>query len=758
MPLSTPKNTMNAIYTELKQQLLEINEALVSILETIQAQTEMDTSRFDAWRETCGDIHQQISEEIIRVAVVGPIKSGKSTFTNALFGGDFLKRGAGVVTSIVTRIRSGRDLKAVLYFKDWDEINADLEQALTMLPSWEARDDGKPFDIRREKDRQALSGALDELSNDQLITDGTRNANSILPALYLQGFQTLCDTITADSNTTQFKGDDFVRHREYVGSDELAVYLKDVELEINHTKIDRTIEIADCQGSDSPNPMHLAMIQDYLLRTHMLVYVISSRTGLRQADIRFLSTIKKMGIIDNTLFVVNCDFSEHESTHDLEALVDRVRRELALIKPEPDVFTVSALYNLFVALPAKQLSEKERARLVQWQNEKQFVALSDAQTRRFEKAFHGKLTRERFFLLLKNHLERMAVVTAGMDSWLWTNRELMTEDADGVAALLRKIEHHQQRMSQIKELIKSTLGGAVDKIKKEIRRDIDRFFDTRPGSMLQATLDIVRQFNIVFDNYTDSLASTGFSSTLYQVFQEFRQTLDTFMAETINPEIVNFTTQTEKKIKASLEAVAEPYQSMAMDAIAEYQVAVNRNDTAAVAGGEDQRSLLELEDVKKVAGLKLPAAATSMRYSAKVRTEAVVRLGVYSVLKLFKKAFKKPLKNEKEEQMLALADGVKRMKGETEEALIFHFKNYRENFKFQYAFKLVDFASAHLHRTLLERLQAYDTDLTALTRVMETRGDERVRMIALMDKTTPELRNIQLEIEKARDSMEQSAR
>ncbi|MCP3951061.1 MAG: dynamin family protein, partial [Desulfobacterales bacterium] len=292
---------MNAIYTELKQQLLDINASLVSILENIQAQAGMDTGRFDAWREACSDIHQQLSEEVIRVAVVGAIKSGKSTFTNALFGGDFLKRGAGVVTSIVTRIKRGRELKAILYFKDWDEINADLDHALTMLPSWEARDDGKPFDIRREKDRLSLSDALDELSNDQLITDGTRNANSILPALYYQGYPSVSDIITSDSNTTEFSNAEFSRHREYVGSDELAVYLKDVELEISHTQIDRTIEIADCQGSDSPNPMHLAMIQDYLLRTHMLVYVISSRTGLRQADIRFLSTIKKMGIIDNTL-------------------------------------------------------------------------------------------------------------------------------------------------------------------------------------------------------------------------------------------------------------------------------------------------------------------------------------------------------------------------------------------------------------------------------------------------------------------------
>jgi hypothetical protein len=579
----------------------------------------------------------------------------------------------------------------------------------------------------------------------------------VLPALYLQGFERVSDIISPDSHATEFKKDDIARHREYVGSDELAVYLKDVELEISHSQIDETIEIADCQGSDSPNPMHLAMIQDYLLRTHLLVYVISSRTGLRQADIRFLSTIKKMGIIDNTLFVVNCDFSEHDSTEDLEALVARVRHELALIKPEPDVFTLSALYNLFAALGDTQLPEKDRARLAQWQSEKQFVAFSDDETRRFEKIFHGKLTRERFFLLLKNHLERMAVMVAGMDRWLWTNRELMSADAEGVTELLRKIDHHQQRMDQIKELIKNTLGGAAGKIKKEIRTDIDRFFNTRPGSLLQATLDTIHQFSVVFENYSDQLAASGFSSTLYQVFQEFRQTLDTFMAETINPEIVSFTAQTEQKIKSGLETVAQPYQSMAMDAIAEYHAAMNRLEMQSAGTREENLTLLELDEVKKVAGLKLPAAATSMRYSAKVRTEAVVRLGVYSILKVFKKVFKKPLKNEKEEQMLALADGLKRMKAETENAVIFNFKNYRENFKFQYAFKLVDFAVSHLHRTLLERLRAYDTDLTELTRVMSSHGDEREQMITLMDKTAAELRQIQLEIEKARSRMQAAA-
>ena len=112
------------------------------------------------------------------------------------------------------------------------------------------------------------------------------------------------DIIGPDTVTLCYAEDHFGEHRTFVGNDILAVYLKDVELEINTGDIDSHIEIADCQGSDSSNPLHLTSIQDYLLRTHLIVYVISSRTGLRQADIKFLSMIKKMGIMENILFVL----------------------------------------------------------------------------------------------------------------------------------------------------------------------------------------------------------------------------------------------------------------------------------------------------------------------------------------------------------------------------------------------------------------------------------------------------------------------
>ena len=334
-------------YNYLKDEILKVNQDILALISKAKSMPGMAESSFNDWEKTCRGLPIQISEDIIRVAVVGPIKSGKSTFLNSMLKGDYLKRGAGVVTSIVTRVRSGVRLWAYLFLKSWDEVNLEMEHALVLFPSQGWRKNNMKFDIRHEDERRHIQTALKSLSSEQLISQDTRNRNNVLLTSYIKGFDSVYDIISSDDTTRHYEENTFAEHKRFVGNEELAVYLKDVQLEIPSEGLDGNIEIADCQGSDSSNPMHLAMIQDYLLLTHLIVYVVSSRTGLRQADIRFLSIIKKMGILDNILFVMNCDFSEHESMEELQALVSKVQEELALIKPEPDVYTFSALFNLF---------------------------------------------------------------------------------------------------------------------------------------------------------------------------------------------------------------------------------------------------------------------------------------------------------------------------------------------------------------------------------------------------------------------------
>ena len=115
-------------YNYLKEEILKVNQDVLALISNAKSMPGMAETSLDDWENACQDLPQQMADDLMRVAVVGPIKSGKSTFLNSMLKGDYLKRGAGVVTSIVTRVRSGDRLSADLYFKSWDEVNAEMEQ------------------------------------------------------------------------------------------------------------------------------------------------------------------------------------------------------------------------------------------------------------------------------------------------------------------------------------------------------------------------------------------------------------------------------------------------------------------------------------------------------------------------------------------------------------------------------------------------------------------------------------------------------
>ena len=712
------------VFQSLRNDLQAINRELAAFLSQMEDIPGAVDPAVEEWRRICSGIEKQMTEDVIRVAVVGAIKSGKSTFINSMLQSDYLKRGAGVVTSIVTRIRSGPYLKAVLYFKSWDEVNSEIEQALTLFPQRKAQPETERFDIRREKDRQALQQGLASLHSDLLIANGSRSVGSILLESYLNGYDGVKNLVASESTTKVYEDDLFDAQKSFVGSDSLAVYLKDIQLEINSSYLGSNIEIADCQGSDSPNPLHLAMIQDYLLKTHLIIYVISSRTGLRQADIRFLTIIKQMGIIDTILFVINCDFSEHESTAELMTLIEKTRSELSMLKPEPQIYALSSLYNLFKS-SAAAMSQKDSLRLSHWEHEEDLVALSDRETASFQRVLSDKLSRERYRLLLKNNIERLGLVAIGLQNTSRIRRDILNRDARGVDEVLKKIEYHLSQMAQIRSIVKSTLDGSSEKIKKELKEDVDRFFDPKYGAVLQHVKEYIRNYQVDFNAYEDHLVNSRFTDVLFLIFQDFKTALDTYVAESVNPKIIKFIRGEETKARAYLASVGEPYESMIQDAITGYHETMNRLGIPLMENQDRSRVVEAFKSLKNKSDLILPPIDATMRYSARIKTEAVLRLGVYSMATLFKKLFHKAANSQERQKIKALKDGVNRVKNETEKSVVLHFKDYRENIKFQYIFKLTDLISRQLHEILLERFRSYSTDVSKAVELVREKHEDK---------------------------------
>ncbi len=700
-------------YQKLRKDLLDNTAAASALLQKSQSVLGSSTSALTQWSRTCGNIERDLLDHIIRVAVVGAIKSGKSTLINALLGDDYLKRGAGVVTSIVTRIRKGERLRARLFLKSWDEVNQEIEEALVLFPAEQRQVPDRRFDIRKSADRQHLTEALGELDRELRIAQDQLNANSVLLSSYLKGYEQIKDLIKAESVTQVFDERHFGAHRDFVGDDALAVYLKDIELEITGDRMGANVEIADCQGSDSPNPLHMAMIQDYLLKAHLVIYVISSRTGVRQADIRFLSMIRRMGIGGNMLFVCNFDFNEHDTLDALKALADRIREEIAILIPDPLLFTFSALYHLF-ASNAPNLPEKDNDRLEQWRRAVDLVEFSASETRRLEIVLEGKLNRERSALLLQNQLERLDVICSGLQQWIRMNRDLLGRDAGEAQRMAERVKQHQDYVTQVQSMIQSTLDGATQKIKNELKKSVDRFFDYYNGPVLKKTVEFVRSYSVDLSRYQDQLASAGFSHSLYSVFQEYKQAVDNFMAEKINPEIIGFIARQETRLKDYFQSVGAPYEGMVREALERYDRLLEQ---FGFAGAQERWTINLSPDIaalKQRADLALRPASSVLRYSANIRTQAILRFGAYSIVRAVRKLLKKAVVNDKEEEFKALKAGIRRMKQETERSVLAHFKDYQENIKFQNLLRLTDIVGARLYALLLENFQGYSSDLNQI--------------------------------------------
>lgn len=718
-------------YEELNKQLVRISNELIQLLTDAEKISNAANQGFSQWKATCQTLAEQLAKETMRIAVVGAIKSGKSTFVNALFGGDYLKRGAGVVTSIVTRARSGDRLRAVLHLKTWDEVNRDVNDAAMLLPALHLSETRPGLDLRCDEDRRILRKALGELAADQLIHNDTRSTGSVLLTSYLNGFERAGQHVQNDPDTLIFEGEEFSSHRDFVGDDAMAVYLKDVLVEIEHIGLGRGVEIADCQGSDSPNPFHIAMIQDYLMVAHLTIYVVSSRTGLRQADIRFLSMIRDMGIIDTVTFVINCDLNEHESVGELKEGIAKIEADLRLICPDANPYTFSALFVLMTQLEAA-LSAKDRARFDQWRLEADMIDFVTTERTRFHRFLEKKINGERGFLLLSNHLERLDVVNSGLGNWIDLNKDLLTRDAVGARELAERALSHRGRLDRLRTTVSSTLDGALVHVKRDLKNAADRFFDSRGQGPVPTVINFVRGYQVDFIRYDENLANMGFAKTLYLVFHEFKQAVDATMAEVVNPQVIFFVKEQEKYLMDYLDEIAGPFGAMINDAMDHYDAASNGAMPSTKRSWPRISIANELERIRQGAGLRLPPAMTTMHYSTQIKTEAVMRFGFYKIVNLIKKAFKKPAGKAHQEHVLALASGVKRMKMETEKSILFHMKDYKENIKFQYLLKLADAAAKAINGQMIERFQHQGTDLSNLAEQVNAQQLDKEKVCALL--------------------------
>ncbi|MBI5441389.1 MAG: dynamin family protein [Deltaproteobacteria bacterium] len=504
--------------------------------------------------------------ERLRAAVAGTVKSGKSTLVNALIGRDFLKRGAGIVTSLVTRVRPGAELKAAMGLKGWADVNREATDAALFLGLGEQ---GRMLDLRHRKDRDAIAHALAELGEEALGEGGFFDKNAALLRAYLQGFAEVESLVRDEPRVIDFAGPEFERHRDFAGRDALAAYVDDLVLEIPGLPFSGNYELGDCQGYDSPNPRHMEKVQDYLMGCHLVVYVVSSRVGLREADLRFLRDIKAMGLLESACLVLNADLTEHATAEDLKGLRERVASELAAFRSEMPVYTFSALRSLFLATreAGEPLTRKDEILLELWEES---PASGVEDYRAFGDFLGAQLGAERERRLAAAAEATARRVAASARTLLGCAMSLASRQAESLTAGEKSFSEAREQARKSLRSFEAALTGVADSMKRDLFRKVDDSFHPLYGRLAEEVLDYVKKIEPPPKGAEVHELKHIFRQ-LTRVYQEMRATLHRFKVEVVNAKAVAEIRAIWAEASAALTDSASPTAALLVRAVEAYR-------------------------------------------------------------------------------------------------------------------------------------------------------------------------------------------
>jgi hypothetical protein len=146
-----------------------------------------------------------------------------------------------------------------------------------------------------------------------------------------------------------------------------------------------------------------------------------------------------------------------------------------------------------------------------------------------------------------------------------------------------------------------------------------------------------------------------------------------------------------------------------------------------------------------------------MRYSASIKTSAIVRFGFFSLQRNFKKLLKKPVKERSDMVQRALEGGARQMKRETLKSFVANLRDFRENLKFGYFSRLVEATAAGLAETMLEGFQIYVNDLSTIAGQISNTQADKEQAVDVLKTMDGKSHDIKQRIDRLREKIESIA-
>jgi GTPase SAR1 family protein len=716
-------------YSELKKKIEQRVEVLAETIQELESRGIVEEQASARWKEQLVQVRSSLEDPLLRIAVVGTVKSGKSTLINALVGKDLLKRGAGIITAFITRLITHGETEGWVELKPWPQVLDELNASLRMIPHCaELLDEDHSLDIRLAEDRNRIEGLLARMRDEWRQKDGLLDPGHLILHGYLDGYDRVQQFIRDEPNRLHFDQHSLDQHQHYVGSEGQAVYLRDMELHYSMTWLGESIELADCQGIDSPNPLHFALLQQYLLKSHLILYVISSRSGLREADFRLINFIRTLKMLPQTFFVLNADLDDHPHLLDLKSLADRVRSELSWVVRDPRFFTFSALYHL-VAQLEDSASAREHRHLQLWQEETSLVHFTEEGFSAFRESLSQVVCGQRLRVLCGSGLSRLSVVAGSVMDTAAAQRMLLDHTIEDIRQTAEGLKDKQGSLLGSLETLKNAISGLRGSLCDEIDRVVDAFFDPARSRIISETLDVVENYPIHFEHEKALVDYRWLFHQFHRLYREFRQSLARYLVEKVNLQLIEFAKKEEAFLCERLRRGAQAFWTLFAAALEDY-----RRETGLFVA--EQRAGHDSPETDwQIRGLVAPPNFTAFVDQGAIgRGILLMKLGLAGFTRLlgdYRSRMGKDrevlLGGKKHESMSQ--EAIKLLKKEAKRELVQAFGEYRNQFKSHYLQRIVDDETGRLLQEFDLRAAMVQVNLGDLLQRRQTEGDGRESLV-----------------------------
>ena len=683
--------------------LAETRSQLEKLAELLQWK---DAPQLRHWQEALQHAEDRLQQAKVRIAVLGAVKSGKSTLLNAVLGADRLRRGAGILTSIVTRIQLGKISRAHLRFKSKSLIDRQFQAALAFLQSSDSSLPSCKLDQASE--RQSLLHWLDEQPAEE-DTSHFSEERAFLRAC-LVGYSEAIGYLNNSTQVRTWSGEESCHHQAWVEQDSRAVFLEDLLLEEPGWTWQGT-EIADCQGIDSPNPLHLVQVQEYASRSNLLIYVISSRIGIRQADVHLLRNLYQLGLADQIIFVINLDLNEHEEQADVDRITEHILRDLRRCGwQQPHYFMFSALHLL---LQRKlELTTREQKQLAFWQDHPVSQMSANA-WKTFQEELHMRLAHQQSQTLLAGewrHCQRLHRQVSEFVERLQITLSAETLDWEEWQS---ELQHRQRYLNYHEQNLRYTLKGGEQHWKQHIDYGIRALFERQGGKVWSSLDRFLRQLELTQpkDNFSPNIQSMLW-------VQEAREKLLRWVVDEINvsllPEIARLCSEITMLINQAVEPFFEVLDELQHR---EYKLQSKlQNDL--VSSSENPKVYWQFPEIEPI------SFTTTMAFQTPEQLRSWLLYGQSWFRTLWRK--------ERNPQMDFHQQSQRELERQLQENLDFDVLNYRENLKYRYLWS----GTEQLLETILvcwqEAARGCQADLGSLLEQLEKLRSERKQLIPLL--------------------------